>query len=164
MGVGYGELAMTMTRPSMFSERRGFTIVGGQPSTVGPIVTRLSGSRSSFVAMRVAAGHAMTRSCGMIILDETGDMGFPFDDDAVDERERSVAEGILANDHVSRVPIGETGLREAILRGIEAEASLLVLGPEDILELTDTPALMTALIDAPFDVLLLASTGTDRLR
>lgn len=164
MGVGYGELAMPMTRPSIFSERRGFTIIGGQPSTVGPIVTRLSGSRSSFVAMRAAAGHAMTRSCEMIILDETGETGFPFDDDAIDERERSVAEGILANDHVSRVPIAETGLRGAIHRGIEAEASLLVLGPEDILELTGTPDMMTALIEAPFDVLLLASAGADKPR
>ena len=162
MTVGYGEVAMTMTRPSIFSERRGFTIIGGQPSTVGPIVTRLSGTRSSFVAMRAAAGHAMTRSCGMIILDETGAMGFPFDEDAVDERERSVAEGILANHHVSRVPITGTGLTEAIRRGVEVEASLLVLGPDDLLELTESPELMMALIEAPFDVLLMAPGDTER--
>jgi len=153
---------MTMTRPSTFSERPGFTIIGGQPTTVGPVVTRLNGSRGSFVAMRAAVGHAMTRICGMIILDETGGVGFPFEEGVVDERERSVAEGILGNSHVSRLPVDEPGLDEAIRRGIEAEASLLVLGPDDMPSLAESPELMATLIEAPFDVLLLALGDIDR--
>lgn len=151
----------TMTRPSTFSERPGFTIIGGQPTTVGPVVTRLNRSRGSYVAMRAGAGHAMTRICGMIVLDETGDPGFPFDD-VVDERERSVAEGILGNNHVSRIPAEEPGLDGAIRHGIAAEASLFVIGPDDMEELADHPELMTALIEAPFDVLLLATDDLGR--
>lgn len=143
-----------MTRPSTFSERPGFTIIGGQPTTVGPVVTRLRESRDSFISIRAGVGHAMTRICGMILLDETGQDGFPFEG-LVDERERSVAEGILGNNHVSRLPAVEPGLAGAIRRGVEVGASLLVLGPDDITELADHPELMTALFDAPFDVLLL---------
>jgi hypothetical protein len=112
--------------------------------------------------MRAAVGHAMTRICGMIILDETGGVGFPFEEGVVDERERSVAEGILGNSHVSRLPVDEPGLDEAIRRGIEAEASLLVLGPDDMPSLAESPELMATLIEAPFDVLLLALGDIDR--
>lgn len=143
-----------MTRPSTFSERPGFTIVGGQPTTVGPVVTRLRASRDSFVAMRAAVGHAMTRICGMILLDETNQDDFPFEG-LLDERERSAAEGILHNSHVSRLRADEPGVAEAIRRCIEVEASLLVLGSDDMAELADDPDLMTGLLEAPFDVLLL---------
>jgi hypothetical protein len=96
----------------------------------------------------------MTRICGMIILDETNPDEFPFEG-LVDDRERSVAVGILRNSHVSRMPVDEPGLGETIRRGIEVQASLLVLGSDDMAELADDPDLMTALLEAPFDVLLL---------
>lgn len=147
---------MTMARPSTFSERPGFTVVGGRPTTVGPVVARLDGSRGSFLAMRAAVGHAMTRICGLIILDETASADFPFEAGVVDERERSVVEGILGNSHVSRVGVENPGLASAIQHGIDLDASLLVLSADDIGELMTTPLLVTALLAAPYDVLLLA--------
>jgi len=147
---------MTMTQPSIFSERPGFTLIGGRPTTVGPVVVRLDGSRDCFIAMKAAVGHAMTRTCGMIILDETGTTGFPFESGVVDERERSVVEGILGNSHVSRLPVEPPGLAEAIRRGLEAGASLLVLTLDDMADLLQKPSLMADLLATSFDVLILA--------
>lgn len=154
---------MTVTEPSIFSERPGFTLIGGMPTTVGPVVTRLDGSRGSFCAMRAAVGHAMTRTCGMILFDETGTWDFPFTPDVIDERERSVVQGILANHHVSRMPVDTPGLAEAIRRSLDLDASLLVLNAEDAAQMTATPALLADLLDCPYDVLVLA-TGDVRDR
>ncbi|HEX6221995.1 MAG TPA: hypothetical protein VF115_12955 [Acidimicrobiia bacterium] len=150
-----------MTAPMIFSERPGFTHVGGLPTDIGPVVARLDGSRNSFMALRAAVGHAMTRTCEMVVLDETGEPGFPFSADVIDERERSVAAGILGNNHVSRLRVESPGLGEAIRRSVDLNASLLVLNADDVARAMATPDILAALLDTPCDVLMLAP-GTMR--
>lgn len=143
-----------------YSERPGFTLIGGHPTKVGPVIVRIDGSRQSFAAVRTAVGHAMTRICGMIILDDTRQTGEAPVFIDINEREQSVADGILQNNHVTVLPVSMPGLAGVVGVGEELEASLLVLSPDDVETAAASPALLARLINAPFDVLLLAP-GTD---
>jgi len=140
-----------------FSERPGFTLIGGRPTRTGPVLVRVDGSRASFEAIRVAVGHAMTRTCGMVVVDDAANDEPPLFED-VDERERSVARGIFRNTQVSRVANTSGGLAGVVGQGEQLNASLLVLNQEEVRAVAGSPALLARVLDAPFDVLMLGST------
>jgi hypothetical protein len=144
-----------------FSERPGFTFIGARATRMGPVLVRVDGSRASFEAIRIAVGQAMTRTCGMVVVDD----GTPLDEspefEDVDERERSVARGIFSNTHVSRVSNPSGGLAGVVGQGEELHASLLVLNEDEVRAVAASPALLARVLDAPFDVLMLGSAQLD---
>lgn len=139
-----------------YSERPGFTVVGGHPSRIGPVAVRIDGSRESFEAVRAAAGHAMVRTCGMIVIDETDTSGSVPSFDDIDEREQSVAQGIFQNDHVSMLPAASPSLADLAHQVEDLGASLLVLNVDEVDEVASSPELMARMINGSFDLLLLA--------
>jgi hypothetical protein len=139
-----------------YSERPGFTVVGGHASRVGPVAVRVDGSRESFEAIRAAADHAMVRTCGMIVIGDTDPPGSTPQFDDIDEREQSVAQGIFQNDHVSLLPAASPSLSDLAHQVEDLQASLLVLNVDEVDEVASSPALMARMINAPFDLLLLA--------
>lgn len=148
---------MTTTSEGVeYSERPGFTVVGGHPSRIGPVAVRADGSRESFEAIRAAADHAMLRTCGMIVIGDTEPPGSTPEFDDIDDRDLSVAQGIFQNDHVSVLPAASPSLADLARQVEELGASLLVLNVDEVDELAGSPALMARMIDAPFDVLMLA--------
>jgi hypothetical protein len=147
----------TATEGTEFSERPGFTVVGSHPSRVGPVAVRADGSRESFDAIRAAADHAMVRTCGMIVIGNTDPPGSTPEFDDIDDRDLSVAQGIFQNDHVTVLPAASSSLADLARQVEELGASLLVLNVDEVDEIAGSPALMARLINAPFDLLMLAS-------
>lgn len=146
----------TATDGIEYSERPGFTVVGSHPSRVGPVAVRVDGSRESFDAIRAAASHAMVRTCGMIVIGDTESPGSTPEFDDIDDRDQSVAQGIFQNDHVSLLPAVSDSLADLARQVEELGASLLVLNVDEVDEIAGSPALMARMIDAPFDLLMLA--------
>ncbi|MFZ0014577.1 MAG: hypothetical protein WAL25_10740 [Acidimicrobiia bacterium] len=138
-----------------FSERPGFTLIGGRPTRNGPVLVRVDGSRASFEAIRIAVGQAMTRTCGMVVVDDAAPLSESPHFEDVDERERSVARGIFRNTHVSRVANPSGGPAGVIGQGEQLKASLLVLNKDEVRTVAESPALLARVLDAPFDVLML---------
>lgn len=150
----------TESRGREHSPRPGFTLVGGLPGA-GPVVVRVDGSRESFGAMRTAANHAMSRSCGLVIIGRVaGPVPSPdavFDD--LDERERAVAVGILRNSHVTLVPRASPVLDDVLEQCYVLGASLLVLNRREIEALGDNPELLGRVLGARFDLLMITTEG-----
>jgi hypothetical protein len=141
---------------SRYSERPGFTLIGGLPSLSGPVAVRHDGTRASFTALRTAVDQAMTRTCGLVVFDETGLLESA-DPEGLDDRERSVAKGILANSHVSQMPLDPPGLPAAIEACTALRASLLVLNEEETARVFSSPNLLASMGAAPCDFLFLSS-------
>jgi hypothetical protein len=140
---------------SSYSPRPGFTLLGRQPSEVGPVVVHVDGTRESFRALRAASDHAMNRSCSVVVIDSTGkaatEPALVFAD--IEEREAASAVTIFHNEHVSIVDdLPDTGY-VPFLTGLGT--SLLVLSSNEVTSLASDPAHLRELIEAPFDLMLL---------
>jgi len=140
-----------------YSERPGFTLVGGIPTRIGPVVVRMDGSRESFEAIKTAVAQAMTRTCGLVVLDASPEAGTSDGTprfDRIDGRERATAVGIFRNTNVSRVPT-DPDLDALADQSEGLQASLLVLSSRDVEGLAETPEVLSRIMSARFDVLML---------
>lgn len=138
-----------------FSERRGFTLIGGHPASVGPVAVRADGSRESFEAILVAAGQAMNRNCGMVVLSVFPDSMPAFD--TIDDRSQAYLHRVLNDHHVALLSHCSADLADLLDLTIEVEASLLVLNVNESAEMASSTELTSRLIEAPFDLFLLST-------
>ncbi|HEU4318452.1 MAG TPA: hypothetical protein VFS66_00040 [Acidimicrobiia bacterium] len=138
-----------------FSERRGFTLIGGHPASVGPVAVRADGSRESFEAVLAAAGQAMNRNCGMVVLSVFPDSWPTFD--SIDARSQSYLNRVLNDHHVALLSNCPGDLADLVDLAMEVEASLLVLNVSESAQMASCAELTSALIQAPFDLFLLST-------
>lgn len=134
------------------SPRRGFTVVGDHTTDIGPIVVRVDGSSESYRALRAAAEMAMTRSCGVVVLEHESSAGFP----ELDERDRSTALSILRNSNVTVMATLLEDIEMLSRRCRELQASMLVLSQGDLRTLETDAPLLARLTGESFDLLLIA--------
>jgi hypothetical protein len=144
-----------------YSPRPGFTRVGGVPTGLGPVVVHVDGSPESLFALRSAAGQAMTRGTDVVVIDATGivasDPEAAFE--GMDDRERAVAAGIIRNHHVEVLDAPDEDPTVDLY--LDLGTSLLVLAVDEVAALADQPERLSALVAAPFDLMLLTAGAGD---
>ncbi|HEY6635465.1 MAG TPA: hypothetical protein VI141_07615, partial [Acidimicrobiia bacterium] len=127
------------TESISYSQRPGFTRVGGVPTSLGPVVVHVDGSPESLFALRAAAAQAMTRGTDVVVVDATGlvdsDPEAAFDE--MDDRERAVAAGIIRNHHV--VVLDAPSSDPTVEFYLDLSTSLLVLDVDEVAALADQP-------------------------
>ena len=138
--------------PPVYSPRPGFTYIGGTPTTVGPVVVPIDDSHDSYLALRAAADHAMSRSSGLVVLADTSTKPGVFTN--LDTRETAASIGILNNTHVSTIPLDDLDTTAVIEECLALDASLLVMSAAKFEDVVTEPSVLSDLLQAAVDVLL----------
>ena len=127
-------------------------MVGDHPTEIGPVVVRVDGSLDSYRALRAAAEVAMSRSCGIVVLEHESSSQFP----NLEERERSTAVAILRNSNVTVLATLVEDVDHLTKRCRELRASMLVLSHGDFRDVEAHPGMLGRLAGEGFDLLLVA--------
>jgi len=140
--------------PPVYSPRPGFTYIGGSPTPVGPVVVPIDDTHDGYLALRAAADHAMSRSCGLVVLADSSTASDPGTFSDLDTREEAASIGILNNTHVSTIPLDDLDTAAVIDECLSLEASLLVMNASKFDDILAEPSVLVDLLDAAIDVLL----------
>lgn len=142
--------------------RRGFTVVEARRvENTSPVVVAVHDSLQAIQLFRTAADEAMGRCRHLVVLDY-GER--PLQEKLADEtidiepRERRALRTLLSNPHVRvfRAKPVEADIEKTVAYCESVEASLLVIGADQVGEEDITQSLFPRIFSADFDVLVLA--------